>query len=281
MGVFCGRKRRSEYKTVVLMSDFGLKDGAVGSMKGVILSVDDGINVSDLTHFITPFDIHEASYRLYQSMVYYPKGSVFVCVVDPGVGTERKSIVALTKNGYYIVTPDNGTISYIAREYGISEIREICGSDYRLPGSYESYTFHGRDVYCYTGAKLAIGRKFESIGDVLGEHVSLGISSVRIEGDEIAGGVVVLDGDYGNIWTNINVCDMEKIGIGFGESVGLRICSDGVCLYDSELVFERSFGYVEKNEGISYVNSLGNFSVAINQGNFSKEFGISSGSKVF
>ncbi len=155
-------------KTVVFMSDFGLCDGAVSAMYGVADNVCSDLRLADLTHDIPQFNIWEASYRLEQAMPYWKEGTVFVCVCDPGVGTARKSIACKTKTNQYVVTPDNGTISHIAKSLGIVEIREISEATNRLKASEKSYTFHGRDVYAYTGARLASKTiTFEEVGPVL------------------------------------------------------------------------------------------------------------------
>ena len=132
-------------KLLVYQSDFGLVDGAVSAMEGVALKVDLDLKIRHLTHDITPYNIFEASYRLYQTVEYWPSGTVFVSVVDPGVGTNRKSVVAKTKDGQYIVTPDNGTLTHLNAYVGIVELREINRNLYRKESSF-SYTFHGRDV---------------------------------------------------------------------------------------------------------------------------------------
>ena len=144
-------------KPLILQSDFGTADGAVSAMYGVAYGVSEELNISDLTHEIPQYDIWEASYRLIQTVNYWPVGSVFVSVVDPGVGSTRRSIVVRTKTGQFIVTPDNGTLTHIKRILGIEEARVIDESINRLPNSGESYTFHGRDIYAYTGARLASG----------------------------------------------------------------------------------------------------------------------------
>ena len=140
---------------LVFLTDFGTDDGAVSAMYGVAYGVDPELNISDLTHGITPYDVWEASYRLVQPVRYWPKGTVFVCVVDPGVGSDRRSIVVRTKAGQLIVTPDNGTLTHVRRKFGIDAVRIIDETRNRLAGSEQSYTFYGRDVYAYTGARLA------------------------------------------------------------------------------------------------------------------------------
>jgi len=143
---------------VVYQTDFGLKDGAVSAMRGVAVSVDPTLRLEDLTHEIPAFDIWEGAYRLNVTAPYWPPGTVFVSVVDPGVGTERRSVVLETRSGHYFVSPDNGTLTLVAEDLGIAAVRAIDESRYRLPGSEQSYTFHGRDVYSYAAAHLASGR---------------------------------------------------------------------------------------------------------------------------
>ncbi len=162
----------SQNKIVVFQSDFGLKDGAVSAMKGVAMGVSPDLKLFDLTHEIPAYNIWEAAYRLEQTVSYWPAGTVFVSVVDPGVGTDRKSVVLKTNTGQFIVTPDNGTLTLVAESAGIAEIREIDEAINRRKGSEKSYTFHGRDVYAYTAARLAAGAiTFEQIGKVLPKEV--------------------------------------------------------------------------------------------------------------
>ena len=113
---------------LVLQSDFGLVDGAVSAMIGVALQESADLVVHHLTHDITPYNIFEGSYRLFQTVEYWPEGTTFVSVVDPGVGSKRRSVVALTEKNQYIVTPDNGTLSFIKQHVGIKAVREISES---------------------------------------------------------------------------------------------------------------------------------------------------------
>ena len=159
-------------KILVFQSDFGLKDGAVSAMKGVAVNVDKELKIYDLTHEIPAYSIWEASYRLYQTAEYWPSGTVFVSIVDPGVGTERLSVVLKTKSGHYFVTPDNGTLTLVSEKFGIDEIRQIDEAVNRRKNSEKSYTFHGRDVYAYTAARLASGDiTFEQVGKKLPSKV--------------------------------------------------------------------------------------------------------------
>jgi len=157
---------------VVFQTDFGLKDGAVAAMKGVALGVSTDLKLFDLTHEIPAYNIWEAAYRLHQTASYYPKGTVFVSVCDPGVGTNRRSVVMLSESGHYFVTPDNGTLTLVADQLGVRELRQIDEATNRLPGSQTSYTFHGRDVYAYTAARLASNAiTFEQVGPKLANEV--------------------------------------------------------------------------------------------------------------
>ena len=153
--LFSSQASYAQNGIVVFQSDFGLKDGAVSAMKGVAMGVSPALKLFDLTHDIPAYNIWEAAYRLHQTVPYYPKGTVFVSVCDPGVGTERHSVVLLTKTGHYIVTPDNGTLTLVAEHLGIGQVRQIDEAINRLLNSNQSYTFHGRDVSAYTAARLA------------------------------------------------------------------------------------------------------------------------------
>src|ERR1700754_3822280 len=189
----------AQNRIVVFQSDFGLKDGAVSEMKGVAMGVSTELKLFDLTHEIPAYDIWSAAYRLQQTVPYWPAGTVFVSVVDPGVGTERKSVVLKTRTGQFIVTPDNGTLTLIAESLGISEIREINEALNRRQDSKKSYTFHGRDVYSYTAARLAAGViSFEQVGPLLAkqEVVRIAYQKAELKGATIVGTIPVLDVQY-------------------------------------------------------------------------------------
>lgn len=279
--VFVGVNSASFAKSpVVLMTDFGVKDGAVAAMKGVILSIDQEVPILDLTHKIKAFNIQEGAYRLYQTMEYYPKGSVFICIVDPGVGTERKAVVAKLKNGYFFVGPDNGILTYVARFYGVDEIREIDQETNRLQGRNSSYeTFHGRDIFAFIGGRLASGKiEFNKIGKALNKFVEFEIAEPEIGSDFIKGSALVLDGDYGNVWTNIDGRITEKLSVKNGEMLNVRIEKNGKILYSGKMKLSDSFGEVQVGDPLIYINSVGSLAIGINQGNFASKFGVGPGS---
>ena len=265
---------------LVFQTDFGLVDGAVSAMYGVAYSVHPQLNIHDLTHDITPYNIWEASYRLIQTIRYWPRDTVFVSVVDPGVGSSRKSVVVRTASGHYIVTPDNGTLTHVIRFDGIEEVREIDENVNRLPCSGESYTFHGRDVYAYTGARLASGIiDFQQVGPVrdIDSLVRLPIIEPRMEGNAVCGTIDVLDVRFGSLWTNIPRKLFLQTGIQYGDRVSITIENDTRCVYRYIILFAKSFADVYVGEALAYVNSLDCVAVAINQGSFARAYNIGTG----
>ena len=265
---------------LVFQTDFGLVDGAVSAMYGVAYSVHPQLNIHALPHDITPYNIWEASYRLIQTIRYWPQGTVFVSVVDPGVGSDRKSVVVKTASGHYIVTPDNGTLTHVIRFDGIEEVREIDENENRLPRSGESYTFHGRDVYAYTGARLASGIiNFTEVGPLRDTDslVRLPIIEPRLDGHAVCGTIDVLDVRFGSLWTNIPRTLFLQTGIQYGDRVSITIENDTRCVYRNIILFARSFADVYVGEALAYVNSLDCVAVAINQGSFARAYNIGTG----
>lgn len=266
---------------IVYQTDFGLKDGAVAEMKGVAHDVDPDIALFDLTHEIPAYNIWEAAYRLNQTVIYWPKGTVFVSVVDPGVGTARKPVVMLTGSGHYIVSPDNGTLTLVAESLGVDGIREIDTLVNRRPGSEDSYTFHGRDIFSFTAAKLAAGKiSFVEVGkDLKKQMVMLNYQRAMLEGDSIKGNIPVLDVQYGNVWSNIPDSMVRKAGINYGDSLSVVIINNGRQSYSGRVPFVRTFGDVKDKQVLGYLNSLGNFSLAVNMGSFADSFKVASGAE--
>ncbi|MCK8059683.1 MULTISPECIES: S-adenosyl-l-methionine hydroxide adenosyltransferase family protein [unclassified Fusibacter] len=265
---------------LVFQSDFGLVDGAVAAMLGVAFEVDKSLNVQNLTHDITPYNVWEASYRLYQTAEYWPKGTVFVSVVDPGVGSSRKSVVAKTSTGQYIVTPDNGTLTHLNKYVGIVAVREIEENVHRRRNSENSHTFHGRDVYAYTGAKLAASEiSFEEVGEELSVEkiVELNIGEVVRSENSILGCIDILDVRFGSLWTNIPSEDFLSLGFKHGDRVEVLIKNGPTVVYNNRIIYGKSFDDVYVGEQIIYMNSLYRTAVAINQGNFARAYSVGTG----
>ena len=267
-------------KPLILQSDFGTADGAVSAMYGVAYGVNQDLNISDLTHEIPQYDIWEASYRLIQTVSYWPEGSVFVSVVDPGVGSTRRSIVVRTKTGQYIVTPDNGTLTHVKRIIGIDGARIIDERVNRLPDSGESYTFHGRDIYAYTGARLASGViSFDEVGPEVERDsvIELPVVEAVYGGEKVSGTIDVLDVRFGSLWTNIPREMFLKLGVSHGGRIEISIENETRTLYKNILVYAKSFADVYVGEPLLYVNSLDCMAVAINQGSFARAYNIGTG----
>ena len=268
--------------TIVFQSDFGLVDGAVSAMEGVSLQVDESIKIHHLTHDITPYNIFEASYRLFQTVEYWPSGTVFVSVVDPGVGSKRKSVVALTKDNHYIVTPDNGTLTHLSKYVGITAIREISETTNRRKNTEASYTFHGRDVYAYTGARLASGKiTFEEVGPELSvDHIiELPTFNTIITDDSLTGAIDILDVRFGSLWTSITREEFLKLNIDYGQRLEVTIYNNDNLVYQNTVIYGKSFADVRIGAPIVYVNSVYRMGVAINQGSFAKAYTIGVGAQ--
>ncbi|WP_000751005.1 SAM hydrolase/SAM-dependent halogenase family protein [Helicobacter pylori] len=264
---------------LILQTDFSLKDGAVSAMKGVAFSVNSNLKIFDLTHEIPPYNIWEGTYRLYQTASYWPKGSVFVSVIDPGVGTNRKSVVLKTKNGQYFVSPDNGTLTLVAQTLGIDSVREIDEKANRLKGSEKSYTFHGRDVYAYTGARLASGAiTFEQVGPELpAKVVEIPYQKAKATKWEVKGNIPILDIQYGNVWSNISDKLLNQAKIKRNDILCVTISKGSKKKYEGKMPYVASFGDVLKGQPLVYLNSLLNVSVALNRDNFAQKYQIKSG----
>jgi len=271
----------AQNKIVVFQSDFGLKDGAVSAMKGVAMGVSTDLKLFDLTHEIPAYNIWEAAYRLQQTVPYWPAGTVIVSVVDPGVGTERKSVVMKTGAGQYIVTPDNGTLTLIAESLGIAEIREIDEAVNRRKDSQKSYTFHGRDVYAYTAARLAAGViSFEQVGPSLPKQVvTIPYQAAVKEGKKIKGTIPILDIQYGNVWTNISGDLFGQLQVKLGDTLHVRLFHAGKQVYEGRLPYTATFGAVPLGKPLAYLNSLLQLSFALNQKDFAAKYKIGSGSE--
>ena len=264
---------------LVLQSDFGTLDGAVAAMKGVAVGVSPEIRIYDLTHEVPAFNIWEAALRLVQVAEYWPSGTVFVSVVDPGVGTNRKSIVLKTNSGHYFVTPDNGTLTFVASRLGIAEVREIDEAVNRRKNSESNYTFHGRDVYAYTGARLASGIiTFEQVGRLLpAEVVTIPYEKARHEDGVVYGNVQTHDGTFGNLWTNVDRGTLGMLQLKIGDPVRVTILKGADVVLELTAPYVRTFGEVPIDAPLLYLNSLNNVSLAINQGSFAAHYQIESG----
>jgi S-adenosylmethionine hydrolase len=263
---------------LVIMTDFGVKDGAVSAMKGVAYQVDPRLSVADLTHEIPPYNIWEGAYRLQQTYKYWPPGTVFVTVVDPGVGSERRSVALVANSGHVFVGPDNGLFTLIEAEQGLRSARVIDEGKQRLKGSEESNTFHGRDLYVYVGARLASGRlAVEDVGPVSDKPlVKLDYQKAEARDGALRGSIPVLDPNYGNVWTNI---PKSAVVAGFpnGKAFDVKIFARGKKVYEARVPLVDTFAAVAKGKPLLYYNSLMNLALALNQADFAARHHVGSG----
>jgi S-adenosylmethionine hydrolase len=249
-------------------------------MYGVVKSVDRTLEIFDGTHEIPHFDTWSASYRLYQSMHFWPKGTIFVSVVDPGVGTSRKACIAKTKDGYYVVTPDNGALTHIKKHVGIEEIREIDESVNRLKSTVGTSIFHGRDLFGYCAARLAAGIiTYEEVGPVYSakDIVVHEIHEPVIEHRKAQGIFEISDPNFGNLWSNIPVEKFLENGFQYGDLIKLTIYHKDKQIHHETVPFAKSFGYVKQGETVVYTNELMKVGVAISMGNFMETYEVDFG----
>lgn len=271
--------RLPERGALVLLTDFGVRDGAVAAMKGVALSVDPGLTLVDLTHEIPPFDIWEGAFRLRQSAPYWPAGTVFVAVVDPGVGTARKSVAARDASGRLYVAPDNGLLTFVAQDLSLSEVRDVDEERFRLPGSDASYTFLGRDLYAHLGARLACGQlTLAAVGEALPRPpLTLPHEAARVQEGAALGGIPALDPQFGNVWTDIDARLLDLAGVRLGDSVEVALSRGGVEHYREVVPFVKSFGVVAAGERLLYLNSLLRAALAVNCASFAARYDVQAG----
>ena len=267
-------------EALVLQSDFGMSDGAVSAMYGVAHSINPEIRIFDLTHAIPPFQIWEASYRLIQTVPYWKEQTVFVSVVDPGVGSNRKSVVARTHTNQFIITPDNGTLTHLVQGNLLADVRLLDDTIHRLPVMGESYTFHGRDIYAYTGARLSSRTiTYSDIGPLidLESLILLNREPARQQDERLEGIIEILDVRFGNVWTNIPSTFIRHIGLEIGCAVQVEVVHDGNIVFSDELTWGHSFANVELGKGLVYVNSLDHLALALNQDSFAERYQVGIG----
>ncbi|MBR3357106.1 MAG: SAM-dependent chlorinase/fluorinase [Solobacterium sp.] len=265
---------------LVFQTDFTYMEGAVASMYGVVRSVSRDVEIITATHDLPQYDIWSASYRLQQYVEFWPKGTVFVSVVDPGVGTERKACAACTEDGYYIITPDNGSLTHILRKHGIAEVREIDETVNRLASTRGTSVFHGRDLFGYCAAKLASGKiTFEEVGPAypVQEIVTMPVAEPVFRGTDVSGIIEIDDPNFGNVWTNIPLKEFQNAGYAFGEDVHITIEVGGQTAFDEIVRFDRTFGNVAEGKPVLYNNEQMNLSLAVCRGSFKKTYGIGFG----
>ena len=269
-------------KMLVFQTDFTYKEGAVAAMYGVVKSVDSDIEIISATHEIPRYDTYSASYRLYQYIDFWPKGTIFVSVVDPGVGTSRRACVALTRNGYYIVTPDNGTLSHVAKYFGIAQIRQIDETINRLhrEDNGQVAIFHGRDLFGYCAARLAAGIiTYEQVGPQYDPETIIRheIKEPVISADRIEGVFEIKDPNFGNLWTNIPLKDFLDFGFRSGELIDVEVYHNEDKVFADRIPYYDSFGKAKEGSVMIYNNELNKMALAEVTGNLCRDYKLDFG----
>jgi len=280
----CGSKAAKEeaqppnatpHPTIVFMTDFGTANDAVAICKAVIIQIVPDVRIMDITHQVTPFSIEEGARFLAGVTPYYPANTVFLVVVDPGVGTSRKAIIVKSKKGQYFDLPDNGLITPIADRDGVEGAREITNRSWMI-GEGISSTFHGRDIFSPSAAHLAAGEDWTLAGPEVKDLVRLNPRLATIDEKGITGQVIGLDDPFGSLITDIEGDDFKKLGYALGEKVPVKI--DGKPF---TMPYAKTFMDVPVGQTLLYVDSRGRIGFALNERDFSKTYKITPPAAVY
>lgn len=256
--------------TIVFMTDFGVLDDSVAICRGVMYGVMPTVRIVDLTHQVTAFSIFDGARYLFGATPYFPAGTVFVVVVDPGVGSTRKAIVARTKRGQYFVLPDNGVITLVDQRDGVDAVREITNPEWMI-GSKLSSTFHGRDIFSPVGAHLARGDDWTKVGPEIAvkDLVRLDVKIAKVDEHGLNAQVIATDGPFGNLVTNVDAEDFLKLGYQRGQDVAVKVGDK-----ELKMKFVKTFSDVPLNQPLLYIDSRGRLGLAVNQNSFAATYGV-------
>jgi len=256
--------------TIVFMTDFGVVDDSVALCKGVMYSIAPNVRIVDLTHQVTPFSILDGARFLFGASAYFPAGTVFVVVIDPGVGSTRKAVVVKSKRGQFFVLPDNGLMTLVQDRDGLEAARDITNPTWMI-GAALSSTFHGRDIFSPAGAHLARGDDWTQVGPELdvAKLVRLDLAPAKLDDHGLTGEVIATDGPFGNLVTNISGEEFLKLGYSHGETVSVSIGKANL-----KIPFVRTFSDVPLKKPLMYIDSRGRLGFAVNQGSFAATYGI-------
>ncbi len=261
--------------TVVFMTDFGIVDDSVALCKGVMYGIAPNLRIVDLTHQVTAYSIRDGARFLFGATPYFPAGTVFVVVIDPGVGSSRKAVVVKSKRGQFFVLPDNGLMTMVEDRDGIESIREITNPNWMV-GAKISSTFHGRDIFSPVGAHVARGDDWTQVGPPVKTLVRLDLQPARVDDKGLTGEVIALDGPFGNLITNISADDFLKLGYQHGDKVKVTIAGRKI-----EMPYVRTFSDVPLKQPLLYIDSRGRASFALNQSSFAAAYSVSPPQPVF
>lgn len=260
--------------TIVFMTDFGTANDAAAICRAVMVGIAPTVRIMDITHQVTPFSIEEAARNLESVTPYYPEGTVFIVVIDPGVGTDRKALIVRSRRGQYFVLPDNGIVTPVIDRDGFDGAHEISNPVWMI-GDRISSTFHGRDIFSPTAAYLASGWNWTEAGPAVTELVRLKPRVAIVSRSGIAGEVIALDDPYGNVITDITEEQFRRLGYKLGEEVSIMINTRRL-----RFPFVKTFADVPVGKPLLYIDSRGRVAFSLNEGDLSKAYGIRPPAKV-
>jgi S-adenosylmethionine hydrolase len=229
----------------------------------------------DITHQVTPFQIEEGARFLSGVSPYYPAGTVFLAVVDPGVGTSRKAVIVKSKKGQFFVLPDNGLVTLVLDRDGLESAREITNPAWMIQAAVSS-TFHGRDIFSPAAAHLAAGWDFVLVGPEVPQLVRLTPKASSTTDKGIDGDLIGLDDPYGSLITDIPGDEFKKLGYNLGDKVVVQINKKSMTL-----PYVKTFMDVPVGDSLLYIDSRGRVGVAINEENYAKKFDITPPGTIF
>jgi S-adenosylmethionine hydrolase len=264
---------------IVMQTDFN-KGISTCTMEGVIASIDPQLRVFDNNHNIEPFNTYEASFSLFYIVDFWPAGTIFVSVVDPGVGTSRRASAARLKSGGVVMSPDNGSLTHMKRFTGIESVRTIDETKHRLESTRRVSIFHGRDLFACCAAKLASGIiSFEEVGplypvDEIVEHTMI---MPEARDGLVSGMLETADRRFGLISTNIPFEMFEGEGISHGDMVETLIRHRDREIFRETIPYEPSFGFVKPGENLVMIGETLRMQIARNLGNLGAELNAGTG----
>ena len=281
-GASCGKVRgqrdnssSTSRPTIVFLTDFGTANDAVALCKAVILQIAPDARIMDITHQVTPFQIEEGARDLASVSAYYPAGTVFLAVVDPGVGTTRKAVIVKTKRGQYFVLPDNGLVTPVVDRDGLEAAHEITNQTWMLSPAVSS-TFHGRDIFSPAAAHLAAGWDYTIAGPLVPQLVQLSLKKATVEEKGITGEIIATDDPFGSLISDMQADDFHALGYEVGDKVSFQL--NGKTLI---LPFGKTFMDVPVGDSLLYQDSRGRIAIAVNQGNYSKKYSVEPPATIF
>jgi len=270
-------------RPIALLTDFGDLDAYVGAMKGVLLSLARHAPIVDITHQVPPGDIRRAALLLWQAAPYFPPGTVFLAVVDPGVGTPRRAL-AVEFNGFACVGPDNGLFTYLLATR--SDWRAVALQAETLGLPEPSWTFHGRDVLAPAAARLAVGQTLASLGRPAGDLVRFPLPRCELESETTIVGEIIAGDAFGNAVTSVGILHREGEQLAFEPwlpgSVPARLALAGSQVIVGGLILDlvTTFGAVAPGESLAYIGSSGLLEIGVNQGRAVDQLDLAPGQAV-